>query len=102
MRVSEADGQLLEAIVEALAQVGRELDAADRLAEHDPWLGIARQEALICQLAEHLSEGFRSQHSALADRLEAAAALHLYWGTLRDQLRRMVSPASSSSPDINS
>lgn len=102
MSVGEADRQLLEAMVDALSEVGHELDAADRLLDHNPWLGIARQEALISQLAGRLSEGFRSQHPALARDLDKAAALHLYWGSLRDQLRRILSTSSSSSADISS
>jgi hypothetical protein len=100
--VGEADRQLLEAIMEALSQVGGELDAADHFPDHDPWLAVARQEAVVSQLAGHLSEGFRSQHPALARRLDAATSLHLSWGSLQDQLRRILSPGSSSSPDISS
>ncbi len=102
MSPEAADRYLLEAIVEALDKVGRELDTADHLPGYDPWIAIARQEAVICLLAGHLSESFCGQHPALARRLNAATALHLYWGSLLDQLRRILSASSSPSPDISS
>lgn len=86
----------------ALERVGRELDAADRLREYDPWLEITRQEELIRRLAQQLSVDLWSEHPELAQRLAGAAALHLHWGELQDQLRRMASPWSSPSTDISS
>jgi hypothetical protein len=102
MSPGEADRHLLQGIVDALEGVGRELDAADHLPGHDPWPAIESHEQAVRQLAGQLSEGFRDQHAALARGLQAKAALHLSWGGLRDQLKRILSPSSSPSPDISS
>jgi hypothetical protein len=102
MSLEQTDRYVLEAIVEALERVGRELDAADRLPDHDPWPAIARQEEAVRHLAGQLSEGFWAQHAPLSRRLAEATALHLRWGSLQDQLRRILSPSSSPSPDISS
>lgn len=86
----EEDRNTLRKICAALDEVGRQLDAADRVPGHDPWSAIARQGALVSRLAELLSARFRCTHLDLAERLSGCANLHLAWGGLQDEVRQAV------------
>jgi hypothetical protein len=86
----EKDRKTLHGIAAALDEVGRQLDAADRMPGHDPWPAIARQGATVRDLAGMLSARFRRAHPDLVARLSGCTNLHLAWGSLQDEVGRAV------------
>ena len=82
------DRDALRKICAALEEVGRQLDAADRMPDHDPWRAIAQQGTIVRSLTELLSDRFRRAHPALVARLSDPASLHLAWGRLRDEVKQ--------------
>jgi len=86
------DTKTLREISTALGEIGKQLDAADKLRDHSPWKEIAAQETRIRDLAELLSDHFRSTHSALARQLFACENLHLVWGSLQEEIARAIQP----------
>ena len=77
-------------IIGALREVVSQLDAADRIHDHDPWRVIARQESEIGRLTGLLSDHFRGTHSDLVQRLSVCTSLHLVWGSLQDEIEKTV------------
>jgi hypothetical protein len=88
--ILKRDVAILRQIDVALGEVGRQLDAADRVGDHAPWAAIAAQEACIASLAERLSTRFRQTQGKLVRRLSASGRLHLEWGGLQDEVRQFL------------
>ena len=84
------DRNTLRKICAALGEVGRQLDAEDRMPGHDPRSANAQQGAIVSNLAELLTARFRCTHLDLAERLSGCANLHLTWGSLQDEVRQAV------------
>ncbi len=88
----DTDTDLLKKIIDALSEVGSQLDQADRRGGYSPWKTIAEQEALIHNLTSQLSEPFRTAHPTLVQRLATCAHLEHGWGSLQDAVRGVLPP----------
>lgn len=87
-KIQVEDSKVLQEIIAALDEIGSQLDAADRIRDHNPWVVIAGKELEIKRQITLLSGPFSRTHGDLLERLVKPSGLHLVWGDLKDEIEQ--------------